>query len=382
MVENEEKMNGTEDFPAKQKRGIMFWLIAAIALAASLALSISALIVAMANRQKTDGGRMDYETLFASVQPSVVEVYGAANNKRGSGVIYKIEEGQAYIFTNFHVVDATPTALVRFNEFGDKVESTLLGYDEYHDIAVLRVSAAEGAVAAKISGLPNTGMPVLAVGNSLGYGIAAFDGIVSKSNRIYTIGNKAVPVIAVTSPINAGMSGGGVFDSTGALVGIGTYQTTAVSDPSSGSGTRPVDGMSYAVPAEIAAKIARKIENNPSGGQIDRIDVRANPDIEDQVDFNGLYFRAKYTEKGLAVNVIAYAENDPPSSMQGGLPKVGDVVEKIGTLDITAQTGFVPLFSACLDYAHGGKGAPLTVVLRRGTETVTVTYYGLGRDDR
>ena len=56
MVENEEKMNGTEDFPAKQKRGIMFWLIAAIALAASLALSITALIVAMANRQKTGLG--------------------------------------------------------------------------------------------------------------------------------------------------------------------------------------------------------------------------------------------------------------------------------------------------------------------------------------
>ncbi|WPJ90909.1 trypsin-like peptidase domain-containing protein [Facklamia hominis] len=58
----------------------------------------------------------------------------------GSGVIYKIEDGKAYIVTNHHVVDGAEGLNVQLKN-GQTVEGTLVGSDNLSDLAVLTIDA-------------------------------------------------------------------------------------------------------------------------------------------------------------------------------------------------------------------------------------------------
>lgn len=312
----------------------------------------------------------DYASAYKIAAQSSVEVYGAGT--AGSGVVYKIADGKTYVITNKHVVGNTDTAQVRFSEYGDKIPGKVLGYDTYHDIALLEADGEYNMAAAQIGATPHVGTRVLAVGNALGYGIAAFDGIVSRTNRMFTIDGKTVPVHAVTSPINAGMSGGGLFTLDGKLVGINTYQTGSVNE----NGTsRPVDGVSYSVPVSIVQKLAARIYDEQSGEQVNTLYVVASSSTEDEIDFNDLSFTAWFKPQGLVINAVLIAQ-DPPAGLSGGVPQEGDVVTKLGDVNVNEKTEFAELFTECLRYVKDPStdGQPLKIELQRGNETIVLTY--------
>lgn len=59
----------------------------------------------------------------------------------GSGVIYKKENGKAYVITNYHVIEDAKSVEVTLAD-GSKVEASIVGGDIWSDLAVLAIDDA------------------------------------------------------------------------------------------------------------------------------------------------------------------------------------------------------------------------------------------------
>lgn len=355
--------------PPQKNKPSIYAIISIVLAAVACALSAAALAVAVVLGGGESEKALGFEEIFGSVRPSSVEVWGG---QEGSGVVYKVSGGKTYVITNNHVIAGVETALVRFTENGKKYEGAVLGYDSYHDIAVIELSGEYGAKPVTAGSKPNIGASVLAVGNNLGNGIAAFNGIVSRTSCLLkvTTESKTVPVYAVTCAVNGGMSGGGLFNDKGEIVGINTYRAATAN-----GGEEQLYDMNYSVPFDIADKLARAIIADRPAGQVNKMEIRADAVTADEIEFIGLYFDAKFGEDGLEISYVYGAAADA-FELTGGKPQIGDRVVKIGSLEVRPDTCVADIYSACLDYAHNPSlgSESLKAVLEREGETVTLTY--------
>lgn len=173
----------------------------------------------------------------------------------GSGVIL---DGEGYIVTNHHVVEGAELIEVGLND-NRSFPATLIGSDPSTDIAVLRIDA---------TGLDHldwgdsdelkVGDWVLAVGNPFDLTSTVTAGIVSaKARNIQLLDpdhDRSLPpvesFIQTDAAVNPGNSGGALVDVSGRLMGI----NTAIA-----SRTGSYAGYSFAVPANLAAKVARDL---------------------------------------------------------------------------------------------------------------------------
>ncbi len=158
------------------------------------------------------------EDLFAKVSPSVVRVNALDGSGRmvafGSGVVIERDE----VITNCHVVARGVSINVKL---GSAVRSADVQVsDEELDLCRLRVSGL-GAPAVAIGSVTQlrTGQRVYAIGAPQGLELTISEGIVSSLREV-----QGGTVIQTTAPISAGSSGGGLFDLSGRLVGIMTFQ--------------------------------------------------------------------------------------------------------------------------------------------------------------
>ena len=119
-------------------------MLITVLLGLTVLLALTAVILLSVGLRET--ASPNYETAFAAVRSQVVEVYGngTKGNAKGSGVIYKIENGKTYVISNFHVTGSDGAPFVRFTEYGEKQEGKLLGYDSFHDIALIEIDGAYG----------------------------------------------------------------------------------------------------------------------------------------------------------------------------------------------------------------------------------------------
>lgn len=355
--------------PNNNKQKIVIIVLSCLCAALLAAIIVFGIIFAVFNNTKhVPQPVYSTEQLCEKVLNQVVRVESAG--MKGSGVIVSLG-GKKYIITNHHVIKSGGTLKVTFNDANEYVAS-LMGFDAYHDIALLSVEGDIAIDAASIdeSGSVKTGEYVLAIGNNLVSGIAVFDGIMSRTSQMITqkADNKTVPVYQITAAVNAGMSGGGLYNNEGLLIAINTYQQTTWTDD------RPVDGVSYSVPMSIAAPIIRQIyKQNIDGsvGQIARIAVQNPRDVLDEVYFSGLNFRAKFTKDGL----VATPEGSN-AEMIGGAIESGDIISSIGGMSITNQTTIVQLFSEVLKYTHNPELTTknLKITLLRDGKQITITY--------
>ena len=145
----------------------------------------------------------------------------------GSGFIYKQEDDYGYILTNFHVIDGGTKFTVSFTD-GEEVDASLVGGDEYYDIAVLKVDAKKVKKVSTIGNSSNLelGDSVFTVGAPLGkeYMGTITKGIVSGINRMISVelgtGSYLMEVIQTDASINSGNSGGPICNIKGEVVGI------------------------------------------------------------------------------------------------------------------------------------------------------------------
>lgn len=270
-----------------------------------------------------------YEEIFASCSKSVATI--TAGNNSGTGFVAQAQNGKMYVVTNKHVFAQTQSALVGTAtlEFfdGKKAEGKLIGYDSYHDIAVV-VTDGDVLPLAFSDDYPKYAQSVMMIGNAHGQGLGAYDGIISIPDKKFDVSevrgtdNVFVPVVQTTVPINSGCSGAPVFDLYGDVLGVGAYQTCY--DP--GISNRPVDGMSYFISGVLAMKIvSQAIAENPNGeksaSELFKLDctLTASGDIS----FASLGFTGTLGEDGIIVT---------HSSLSYGTEQLaeGDVVTHIG----------------------------------------------------
>ena len=173
----------------------------------------------------------------------------------GSGVILSSE---GLIVTNHHVIAGADAIEIGLND-NRSLPATLVGSDPATDIAVLRIEA-EGLTALSWGNSDDVrvGDWVLAVGNPFDLTSTVTAGIVSAKARDIQLlrpdfAQDVFPIesfIQTDAAVNPGNSGGALVDARGRLVGI----NTAIA-----SRTGSFSGYSFAVPANLAAKVARDL---------------------------------------------------------------------------------------------------------------------------
>lgn len=102
--------------------------------------------------------------------------------------------------------------------------------------------------------LPNKGERVFAVGNALGYGVSITTGIVSDAKFSAYYNDYGYDMIQMDCPINSGNSGGGLFNSSGKIVGINTLGLSGEAVTNLG-----YENISFAIPAQVAVDYLKRL---------------------------------------------------------------------------------------------------------------------------
>ena len=180
----------------------------------------------------------------------------------GSGVVYKIENNQAYIVTNHHVVEGANQLEVTLAD-GSKEEAQLVGSDVWTDLAVIVIDAKNVKVVAEFgdSEVLKVGETVIAIGNPLGlefYG-SVTQGIVSGKDRSVPVdlnndgtSDWTTEVLQTDAAINSGNSGGALVNIVGELVGIKKKKIASSS----------VEGLGFSIPINTAIPIITELERS------------------------------------------------------------------------------------------------------------------------
>ena len=173
----------------------------------------------------------------------------------GTGIVLA---GDGEILTNNHVIAGATSIQVTVPSTGATYTASVVGTDATHDIAVLKLQNASGLATAKLDsgGGVSTGDAVTAVGNAGGTGtlVQASGSVTGTGASITTQAEGSAPserlsgLIETDADIQAGDSGGPLYDSQGEVVGI---------DTAASSNTAVPDG--YAIPIAAALSIAREI---------------------------------------------------------------------------------------------------------------------------
>jgi serine protease Do len=265
---------------------------------------------------------------------------------QGSGFIVSAD---GLILTNAHVVDSAKEVTVKLidhREFKAKV----LGTDKASDIAVLKIDA-HGLPVVRLGNSDGLGVGdyVLAIGAPFGLEETATAGIVSATGRSLP-GDGAVPFIQTDAAVNPGNSGGPLFDSSGAVVGINSQIYT-----NSGG----YEGVSFAIPINLAQNVEQQIvktgkaEHGRLGVEIQNVNQSL----------------AKSFKLGSPAGALV-AQVEPDSAASRAGIKVGDVIEKFngtaiadsGQLSVRVS-GTAPGEKATVELMREGKPMTLTVTI-------------------
>ncbi|WP_318616565.1 S1C family serine protease [Sporosarcina sp. YIM B06819] len=244
----------------------------------------------------------------------------------GSGVIYKKQDGKAYIVTNHHVVEGAQELEITFDD-GTKTAGKLVGSDIWTDLAVIEIDAKHVQTVATFgdSDVLKRGETVIAIGNPLGLGFSGSVtvGVVSGKDRSIPIDfdeNGAIDwyadVLQTDAAINPGNSGGALINMAGQLIGINSMKISEAT----------VEGIGLAIPINLAIPIIDHLEttgtvNRPTMG-VSLIDLR---NIPEQQQRGVLGVPDNVTDGVVITDVIL---NSP--AQQAGVQKYDVIVEMDG----------------------------------------------------
>lgn len=183
---------------------------------------------------------------------SVVDLFITSDTSQGqgSGVLFGWDDtlGLSYIMTCFHMIDSITSCKV-VDVYGSEYQAKLVGGYKDQDLAIIAIKTPTDHTLTYASLLDEdsklyTGQTAIAIGNNDGYSHTVSDGIISYANRAWTTSlydYKTINQIQISTEINGGNSGGGLFSTTGALIGI---TNAGVETSTSGAS---VEGVKFAV---------------------------------------------------------------------------------------------------------------------------------------
>jgi S1-C subfamily serine protease len=204
------------------------------------------------------------------------------------------------VLTNNHVINGATSISVTVVTTGRTYAAKVVGYDVSDDLAVIHLTGASGLTTATFSSSSAVavGTSVVGVGNAGGLGgtptaaagtVVATDQTITATDENGSSAEQLTGLIETDAAIAAGDSGGPLFDSTGAVVGIDTAASTSGAggyggygrgfggfgdgggssdggNGSNGSSTSSVRG--YAIPIQRALAVAQQIEQGQASSTI------------------------------------------------------------------------------------------------------------------
>lgn len=185
----------------------------------------------------------------------------------GSGIIVGQNDTELLVATNNHVVEDATSLSVQFID-DTTAEAVVKGTNADVDLAVIAIALddipAETRNSIKVATLGDSeelkvGEPVIAIGNALGYGQSVTTGVVSATNREYTMEENTAFLIQTDAAINPGNSGGALLNSIGEVVGINSCKI----------GGSTIEGMGYAIPISTAKPIIEELMTKTTRTKVD-----------------------------------------------------------------------------------------------------------------
>jgi len=201
--------------------------------------------------------------VVARVKPSVVAIntevvsftiFKQPFTQEGAGSGWIIRE-DGIIITNNHVVEGAENITVTLDDGRTfTADMDTVASDPLADLAVLKIDV-EDLPAATVgdSDSMRVGNWVVAIGNSLGQGIRATQGIVSRRDvniQVYE-GLERKGLIETDAAINPGNSGGPLVNMAGEVIGINSAKAAAVE----------VEGVGYAISTNEAMWVIQQLIN-------------------------------------------------------------------------------------------------------------------------
>ncbi len=288
------------------------------------------------------------------VTPSVVaidttvqtyDIFNRPVQREGAGSGWVLHP-EGLIVTNNHVIADAEEISVTFSD-ETVMTADLIGRDALTDIALLKVDATGlDALPVGDSEAAEPGAWVLSIGNSLGLGVTAKQGIVSRRNVSLPVSQAQTvdDLIETSAAINPGNSGGPLVNIDGRVIGITSIKIA----------TAGVEGLGYAISTNQAVPI---IEELNSTGYIVRpwlgISAQTVTPVLERI------FGMETQEGALIVQVA----DDSPAD-QAGLQQ-GDVIVSIAGSQITDAQDL-------RDAIHDASvGEQIEIVYRRNNNEMT-----------
>jgi len=276
----------------------------------------------------------------------------------GSGIILTSD---GYIVTCKHVVDDVDTIKVILND-DTEYEATLVGTDSRTDLAVLKIDAT-GLTPATLgdSDMLTVGEDVIAIGNPLGeLRGTATSGIVSALSREVTVEDVTMSLIQTDAAISPGNSGGGLFNSSGSLIGI--VNAKASSDDA--------EGLGFAIPvSDVKTIISDLIDNGYVSGRaylgVYTQDVTLSSGMNGGGGLFGSYFGSSSGTSCVQIAQIVSGSAAETAGLQ-----VGDLILAVDDTEISSNT----TLSAAISEYNAGDTATLTIQRDGQQQTITVTF--------
>jgi serine protease Do len=296
----------------------------------------------------------DFRPVITQVMPSVVSVTSEivvsgffsqhTEYVAGSGILI---DSEGYVATNNHVVEDAQSVYVELTD-GRTFNATIVGTDTFSDLAVIRIDATDLTYAywGNSSSL-SLGEWVLAIGNALGEGITATEGIISRLNVSVNVdGNILYGLIQTTAAINPGNSGGPLVNLSGEIIGITSVKIVASA----------VEGIGYAISSN-----------------------EAKPIIEDLVRYGHVAYPWLGVSVSTVTPLLAASENLPVdrgalvADVVAGSPaeaaglRAGDVIIRFADKEITSLADLVQAIRS------SQIGQNVEIVFVRGKDTKTTS---------
>ncbi len=263
-----------------------------------------------------------------------------AQDSSGTGLIVTAD---GYIVTNNHVVEAADSLMV-FLYDGRTLPAKVIGTDPATDLAVIKVEA---------SGLPigvignsdslKPGQLAIAIGNPLGmeFSRTVTQGVVSGLDRVLSVGDYSLRLIQTDAVVNPGNSGGPLINANGLVIGLTSAKISADA----------VEGMSFAIPANLVKRVANEIM---ATGSVRRAMVGVRLLDKANALQYGLDIRV---DKGLYVHE---AISGGPAAKAG--LRTGDFILEVNGVVTDSFTTFQALL------AEWSPGDEVTLKIQRGSE--------------
>jgi S1-C subfamily serine protease len=302
----------------------------------------------------TSTGGIDPGSIYRSRIDGVVTIAAVFPDSESGGSGFVVSN-DGLILTNAHVVtnsadlgvqpkDVKPAehVYVRFSD-DDQVDATIVGYDLFADVAVLRVTDPN----VKLVPVPlgnsskvKVGEPVAAIGSPFLEAGSLSVGVVSAINRSLASGTAfQIPgAIQTDAAINHGNSGGPLFNAAGEVIGI-----NAQIQSTSGGG----EGVGFAVPIDLAQRSMKQLveTGHVAYGWLGVRLGTITPAVADQFNLSvtqGALIE-EITPGGPAQQAGLVVGDKVEHFQDGSLRPSGDVIVSVDGVAVTSSDQFVRL---------------------------------------